>query len=784
MLAEDLDRIARCLFPDPHTVLGPHAEGAGAVVRVLRPGATAVRILGPGANVVSATRVHASGVFVAALPSLIGARDYRVEETRPDGTKLVGFDPYAFGPTLGDIDLHLFAEGKHRELHKRLGARVLEHEGVLGVAFAVWAPAALSVRVVGDFNDWRPEVGAMRRLSGGAWELFVPDAHDGSLYKFQVMTRRGPLDKSDPFGRAMELRPNTASRVVESRHVFEDAAWMEARATRKHASAPMSIYEVHLPSWRRPARPPGAADDELAPFPTYRELATELVDYVAELGFTHIELMPVLEHPYDGSWGYQVSGYFAPTARLGTPDDLRFFIDRCHQRNIGVILDWVPAHFPRDASALGRFDGTPLYEHWDPRRGEHRQWETFVFDWGRPEVKNFLLASALYWIEEFHIDGLRVDAVASMLYLDYGSSGPHDWEPNIHGGRENLEAVAFLRELNELVHTRCPGVLVTAEESTSWPGVTRPPYTGGLGFDLKWNMGWMHDTLDYFALDPIFRAFRHTMVTFSMMYAYSERYLLPLSHDEVVHLKRSLLGKMPGDDAARFSTLRSLYASMWAHPGRKLLFMGGEIAQETEWAFARELDWHVLEHPRHKGVQRLVRDLNRLYREHPAMHARDDHSDGYLWIDANDAPQSVLSFMRFEESRLRKRRTGRFVVVVASYTPVIRERYRIGVPRGGAYLEVLNTDATVYGGAGIGNLGRVVAEPVPSHGHPFSLVLTLPPLAVLYLVPEDAGEATPAEIEAEARELEEQRAKEAAATASDALESEPPPADSSPKQEP
>ncbi|NUP05853.1 MAG: 1,4-alpha-glucan branching protein GlgB [Polyangiaceae bacterium] len=775
MLDEDLDRIARCLHPDPHTILGPHDVGGAAFVTVLRPNAQRVRVKLAGGGVID-TESLGEGLFSASLPAL--HRDYEIETTRSDGVVTSTRDAYSFAPTLGDLDLHLFAEGKHLALHHKLGAHVCEVDGVAGTRFAVWAPAALSVRVIGDFNDWQPELAAMRKLAAGVWEIFLPGIGAGALYKFQVMTRRGPVEKSDPFGRAMELRPNTASRVYQSSYTFRDRAWIDSRIERAakpektngghvRRGLPITIYEVHLQSWkRRPLPPPvtreageGTEEAPTSRWLTYRELADELVDYVVEMGFTYIELLPILEHPYDGSWGYQVSGYFAPTARLGSPDDLRAFIDRCHERGVGVILDWVPAHFPRDSSALGRFDGTPLFEHWDPRRGEHRQWETFVFDWGRPEVKNFLIASALYWIEEFHIDGLRVDAVASMLYLDYGASHPGEWEPNQYGGRENLEAVAFLRALNDAVHEQFPGVILCAEESTAWPGVTRPTYTGGLGFDLKWNMGWMHDTLSYVACDPVFRAFHHTALTFGMMYAYSERFLLPLSHDEVVHLKRSLLEKVPGDPWQRRATLRSLFAYMWAHPGKKLLFMGGEIGQTTEWNFATELDWRLLEDEGHRGIQKVVKRINALYREHRAFWELDDDHRGFRWIDANDASQSVASFLRFPVSDLTSRPTGAFLVFVGNFTPVIRRGYRVGVPRNCDYLEVLNTDAAEYGGSNVGNLGRVQCEPVPSHGFEQSIVLTLPPLAVLYLIPADAGEATADEL---AEERKARAAKEAA----------------------
>jgi 1,4-alpha-glucan branching enzyme len=591
----------------------------------------------------------------------------------------------------------------------------------------------------------------MRRMGQGIWEIFLPGVGEGALYKYEILTPDGTIQmKSDPYANAMEIRPQTASKVVTRHYTFTDAAWMKARAESPVRSRPLSIYEVHLGSFMRVPRK--VAEGEPAPLPehslrwlTYRELAEKLVDYVAGLGFTHIELLPILEHPYDGSWGYQVSGYFAPTSRYGSPDDLRYFIDRCHERGLGVLLDWTPAHFPKDAFALGRFDGTPLYEHEDPRRGEHRQWDTFIFDYGKNEVKNFLISSALYWMEEFHVDGLRVDAVASMLYLDYCSEQPGDWLPNKHGGRENLEAVAFLRELCDAVHDKFPGTLLCAEESSTWPGVTRPTYLGGLGFDFKWNMGWMHDTLDYFALDPIHRAFHHRLITFGLMYAFSESFILPLSHDEVVHLKKSLISRMPGDRWKMHANLRAMFGLMWAHPGKKLLFMGGEIGQWKEWDFATELDWPLLKEPDHAGLQRLVGDLNRTYRKYQALWELDDHPAGFTWIDPNDAIQSVASFVRFpraagnsEEPAPRRLAKGIFVIMCGNFTPVPRYGYRLGVPRRCRYLEVINTDAKVYGGSGMGNLGVVAVEDVPAHGFPQSIVLTLPPLATLWLVPEES----------------------------------------------
>jgi 1,4-alpha-glucan branching enzyme len=757
---EDLDRIASVDHSDPHAVLGPHEEEGVLCVRAFRPDAREVRVVVEGGSPVPMERVHPNGVFEARLPGVGAVRPptagralrYQLEILDEAGVRLVD-DPYAFPPGLGELDLHLVAEGTHLEIYRHLGAHVREIDGVKGTSFAVWAPAAQRVSVAGDFTGWDGKLCAMRRMGNGIWEIFLPGVVEGALYKYEIKTLQGSIVlKADPYGQAMELRPNTASRVVSRKHEFKDAEWLAERATRDARRRPMAIYEVHLGSWRIKPLPEDEPAETLptgttAPDPakrwySYRELADTLVDYVAEMGFTHIELLPVMEHPFDGSWGYQVSGYFAPTSRYGSPDDFRYFVDKCHAKGIGVILDWTPAHFPKDAFALGRFDGSALYEHLDPRQGEHKHWNTFVFNYGRPEVKNFLIGNALYWIDEFHVDGLRVDAVASMLYLDYGASNPGEWVPNKFGGRENLEAVEFVRELNEHVHARFPGVIMAAEESTAWPGVTKPAYVGGLGFDFKWNMGWMHDTLGYFAFDPIHRAYHHNKLTFSIWYAWSERFLLPLSHDEVVHLKKSLLSKMPGDPWKMHANLRALYAYMWAHPGKKLVFMGGEIGQWREWRFEGELDWHLLEEPAHKGMQQLVRDMNRLYKQYPALHELDDEPTGFRWIDCNDAPHSVISFVRFPSFLSEKGPKGRIVnrgyhvVCVANLTPLPRYDYRIGVPRNCDYLEVLNTDASEYGGSGVGNYGRVKVEAVPHHGFPHSIVLNLPPLGVLWLAPE------------------------------------------------
>ena len=585
---------------------------------------------------------------------------------------------------------------------------------VAGVAFAVWAPSARAVSLIGDFNLWNGRVHPMRSLgASGVWELFVPGVRAGALYKFEVRGPDGALHtKADPLARAAELPPRTASIVEQARYEWADSEWLDRRAAGRPWDEPMSTYEVHLGSWR-----PGLG---------YVELAEQLAAYVVDLGFTHVELMPVMEHPYAPSWGYQVSGYYAPTSRFGTPDDFRAFVDLLHQAGVGVILDWVPAHFPRDEFALARFDGTALYEHADPRRSAHPDWGTLIFNYGRPEVRNFLVANALYWLDEFHVDGLRVDAVASMLYLDY-SRQAGEWEPNRHGGNEDLDAVAFLRELNEVVHRRVPGVIMAAEESTSFSGVSRPTSAGGLGFGFKWNMGWMHDTLAYFAHEPVHRSHHHHQLTFGLVYAFSENFVLPLSHDEVVHGKSSLVGKQPGDRWQQLANLRALYGHMWAHPGKKLLFMGGEFAQNDEWSHERGLDWHLLEWGEHRGVQALVRDLNRLYVGEPALWERDFDPSGFEWLELNDAAANVLAYLR------RSADGGRVLACVANLSPVVREGYRVGLPHGGRWVEALNTDATAYGGSGHGSGGAVEAAPVPWHGQPFSAVLTLPPLAVLWL---------------------------------------------------
>ncbi len=705
---------------DPHAVLGAHETDAGAVVRVRRPEAVGVSICLAGTTYEG--KHLDGGVFEIEVPEIPDVQtpvqvDY-------DALSVDLHDPYRFWPTLGEVDLHLIGEGRHERLWDVLGARPVTHQGIAGTAFAVWAPNARVVRVVGDWNTWDGRLHPMRSLgSSGVWELFVPEAEVGHRYRFEIVGADGALRlKSDPMANATEAPPANASVIAASSHTWGDDAWMSARRTSNPVNERLSVYEVHPGSWRRVPEEGGRSL-------TWAELATELADHVDRLGFTHVELMPVAEHPYTPSWGYQVTGYYAPTARHGSPDDFRAFVDTLHQRGIGVIVDWVPAHFPKDEWALGRFDGTALYEHADPRMGEHPDWGTYVFNFARNEVRNFLVANALYWLEEFHIDGLRVDAVASMLYLDY-SRGDGEWIPNEDGGRENLDAIRFLQETNTVVHGTFPGVHMIAEESTSWGGVSRPVHLGGLGFGQKWNMGWMHDTLEYFSTDPLYRMHHHGQLTFGFVYAWSENFVLPLSHDEVVHGKGSILGKLPGDEWQRMANLRALYGWMWSHPGKQLLFMGCEFGQRREWSEERSLDWHLLDDPLHAGAMRLVGDLNRLEAEHPALWQRDTEPAGFDWLDASDAQQSVLSFVR----------NGHDVdpvVCVANFTPAPRHGYRIGLPSAGRWTEILNTDAEAYGGSGVGN-GDVESEDVAWQGHDQSVVVTLPPLGVVWLAPASA----------------------------------------------
>ncbi len=705
---------------DPHHVLGAHPYRGGVVVRALKPGAETVTVI-PARGKPVLLGALGNGAFEGYLPRRTLPFRYVLEVAYPDGHTVTSADPYAFAPTLGELDLHLIGEGRHERLYECLGAHTRELDGVEGTAFAVWAPNARSLSVVGDFNGWDGRLHQMRSLgASGVWELFVPGVLAGARYKYELRGHdRGLRLKADPLAFAAEQPPATASVVERPDHQWADAGWLERRRRAHPHAEPMSIYEVHLGSWRR-----GLDGGRLS----YLELADALAAHVLELGFTHVELMPVMEHPFEGSWGYQVSGYYAPTARFGSPDGFRALVDRLHGAGVGVICDWVPAHFPRDEFALARFDGTALYEHDDPRRGEHPDWGTLVFNYGRPEVANFLRANALFWLETYHADGLRVDAVASMLYRDY-SREPGAWIPNPDGGNEDYEAVEFLRELNVVTHGHEPGVILAAEESTAWPGVSRPVDAGGLGFGFKWNLGWMHDTLDYLERDPVHRAHHHNQLSFGLLYAFNENFILPLSHDEVVHGKGSLLAKMPGDRWQQFANLRALYGHMWAHPGKKLLFMGGEFAQEREWDHEHSLDWHLLEQPEHRGVERLVRDLNAIYRAQPALWERDFDPSGFGWLEANDAAANVLAYARYG--------SGPPVVCIANFSPVVREGYRVGLPAGGHWRELLNTDAATYGGTNVGNGGGVHAVAEPWGGQPWSALLTLPPLAVLWLAPSD-----------------------------------------------
>lgn len=712
---DTLRAVASGAHHDPHGVLGAHLTPNGLVVRTLRPLADAVAVV--TATGTTAAAHEQDGIWVALLPDR-QVVDYRVEVTYGEHTSRVD-DPYRYLPTVQELDRHLIREGRHEQLWTVLGANVHRYPGALGevegTAFAVWAPNARAVRVVGDFNHWQGTTHAMRSLGdSGVWEIFVPGVTAGARYKFEVLGADGTWrQKADPLAKGTEVPPATASVVVESGFRWGDDAWLERRRSHDPHSGPMSIYEVHLGSWRQGL--------------SYRDLAAQLTEYVLEMGFTHVELLPVSEHPFGGSWGYQVSSYYAPTSRFGHPDDFRYLVDTLHRAGIGVILDWVPAHFPKDEWALARFDGTPLYEHPDPMRGEQPDWGTYVFNFGRNEVRNFLVANATYWLEEFHADGLRVDAVASMLYLDY-SREPGQWRPNAHGGRENLEAIAFLQEANATAYRRTPGVVMIAEESTAWPGVTTPTNGGGLGFGLKWNMGWMNDTLRYLAELPINRRYHHHEATFSLVYAFSEQFVLPISHDEVVHGKGSVMRKMPGDDWQQLAGVRALLGYQWSHPGKQLLFMGTEFAQGTEWAESRSLDWYLLDHAPHRGVQACVRDLNAFYRSHSAMWTLDHSPQGFEWIDANDADRNVLAYLRRDDR-------GGVVAVVVNFAGVPHENYRLALPEGGTWVEAINTDAEVYGGSGVGNLGRVQARPEPYHGRAFSATLRVPPLGVLYLVP-------------------------------------------------
>ncbi len=718
-----MESLVRGTHGDPFGFLGIHRQGREYVVRTFQPHARRVWVVdaATGEKRAELTRVMDEGLFVGPVGAERAA--YRLRLDFGDGVSTEIDDPYRFPPVLGELDMHLLAEGTHLRTYEKLGAHCVTLDGVAGVNFAVWAPNAKRVSVVGDFNDWDGRRHLMRlRFEAGIWELFIPGLGPGALYKYELLGPNGDLLplKSDPYGFFAEVPPKQASIVHDlRRYDWHDDEWMERRKHGDPREKPFSVYEVHLGSWRT------VPEDGNRPL-TYRELAHQLGDYVREMGFTHVELMPIHEHPFSGSWGYQPIGLFAPTSRFGSPDDFRYFVDQMHRKGIGVIIDWVAGHFPSDAHGLAQFDGTHLYEHADPRQGMHKDWNTLIYNFGRTEVCNFLYANALYWLDEYHIDGLRVDAVASMLYLDY-SRKEGEWIPNQYGGRENIEAIAFLRRMNTVVYGDQPGAVTIAEESTAWPMVSRPVYVGGLGFGFKWNMGWMHDTLEFISKEPIHRRYHHDKLTFGLLYAFHENFMLPLSHDEVVYGKRSILGRMPGDRWQRFANLRAYYGFMWTHPGKKLLFMGGEFGQENEWNYQISLDWHLLSDNMHAGVGRLIRDLNHLYRDVPALHQLDCEAEGFEWVDCCDRDNSVVSYIR------RGHDSRDVCVVVCNLTPVPRQGYRIGAPYGGWWREVLNTDAAAYGGSDVGNGGGLMAEDTEWHGQPYSLDMTLPPLATVIM---------------------------------------------------
>ncbi|MBM3846708.1 MAG: 1,4-alpha-glucan branching protein GlgB [Verrucomicrobia bacterium] len=725
----ELDSLAGVIHQSPHQLLGMHplGDGSGVVVRAFVPWASKVEAA-PAHDRKLPTfqlkKIHDAGIFegVAKGPKSVYAYDLVLTDS--EGRQHRQRDPYSFLPSLGETDIYLFSQGNERRIYDKLGAQLREYDGVKGTSFAVWAPNARRVSVVGSFNGWDGRCHAMRLLgSSGIWEIFIPNLGEGTLYKYEVHDARGRISlKTDPFGFLFELPPKTSSIVWNTRkHSWSDSAWLKARASKDLLRSPMSVYELHLGSWRKKN-----AFESLS----YREMAAPLRDYLLKMGFTHVELLPVAEHAFYPSWGYQVTGFFAPTSRYGTPDDFQYLVDELHQAGIGVLMDWVPAHFPRDEWALAQFDGTALFEHEDPRQGAHQDWGTLIFNFGRHEVRNFLTANALFWCDRYHIDGLRVDAVASMLYLDY-SRKEGEWVPNEHGGRENLQAVEFLKHFNHVVHTEAPGVATIAEESTAWPMVSRPPYLGGLGFSLKWNMGWMHDTLNYFKREPIHRQFHQNDLTFAMLYQGHENFVLPLSHDEVVHGKGSLIRRMPGDDWQRFANLRTLLGYQWLFPGKKLLFMGGEFGQSNEWNANAELDWSLLQAgPYHAGVQEFVRQLNHLYQREPALWETDFDPEGFFWVDCTDHANSVLSFVRQTKDHRSR------LLVVLNLTPVLRTGYRVGVPEPGRWLELCNSDAAGVGGSNQGNLGGANATGPACHGHSQSLELTLPPLSILVFAPE------------------------------------------------
>lgn len=724
-LSNDLLRIVSATHHDPFEVLGKHplaipTTNANTIVRVFLPGARNASVVLDDGQLQALTRIEGTDFFEWYGLSIQLKSHYKIHWTDRHNNSHTEYDPYCFAPQLGELDMHLFNEGQHWNIYEVLGAHPHQVDGVDGILFATWAPSAERVSVIGDFNSWDGRHHPMRVRGGsGLWEIFIPGLAVGSFYKYEIRNRstHSVFEKADPYGQAFELRPKTSSIVTaKTTYKWKDNDWMTKRSQWDWQHSPFSVYEVHLASWRK-------ADGNQ--FLSYRELAHQLADYVNMMGFTHIEILPVTEHPFDDSWGYQTTGYYAPTSRFGTPDDFRYFVDYLHQHNIGIILDWVPAHFPKDAHALARFDGSALYEHEDPRLGEHRDWGTLIYNYGRNEVRNFLLANALFWLKEFHIDGLRVDAVASMLHLDY-SRNHGEWIPNIYGGNENLEAMAFLSQLNVLCHGQHPGAIIIAEESTAWPQVTRPTWVGGLGFSMKWNMGWMHDTLEYMSKDPIYRKYQHNQLTFGMMYAFTENFQLPFSHDEVVHGKGSMLRKMPGDIWQKFANLRLLYTYLYTYPGTKLLFMGSEFGQWDEWAHKKSLDWHLLgEGEFHSGLQLLVKDLNKLYTSTPSLYEHSFHHEGFEWVDCNDSTHSVISY-------LRKGSDGSTLVVL-NFTPTPREHYRLGVPNAGTFKEIFNSDSAYYSGSNMGNGAEISTSPISHMGHAQSIELTLPPLGAIIL---------------------------------------------------
>lgn len=716
---------------DPFILLGMHETKSGVkksiVVRAFLPEAHEAWVIDVGKKMQhKMDKIHEAGIFEKKFADRNKVFKYKLKLKTYDKKISEFYDPYSFLPVLTDFDLYLIGEGSHYKKYEKLGAHIMSVNGIKGVHFAVWAPNAKRVSIVGDFNNWDGRRHQMRILgSSGIWELFIPGLGEGLIYKFEIKSKSNDIFlKADPYAFYFEQRPKSASIVYDiNNYKWNDKEWLTTRSSKNWMESPVSIYEVHLGSWMR-------IPEEENRFLTYRELSEKLIPYVKEMGYTHIELLPITEHPLDASWGYQTLGYFAPTSRYGTPDDFMYFVDKCHQSGIGVILDWVPAHFPKDAHGLGYFDGTCLYEHEDPRLGEHRDWGTLIFNYGRNEVRNFLITNALFWLEKYHLDGLRVDAVASMIYLDY-SRKEGEWIPNMFGGRENLEAIDFLQRFNEIVHEEHPGILTIAEESTAWPGVTRMTYLGGLGFSLKWNMGWMHDMLEYFSKEPVHRKYHHNNLTFSLLYAFTENFMLVLSHDEVVHGKAALLSKMPGDMWQKFANLRALYGFMYGHPGKKLLFMGGEFGQWDEWNFDRSLDWHLLQYEPHKKLQKYVKDLNSLYRSEQSLSEIDFNYQGFEWIDFHDSDHSIISFLR------KAKRHDDFLMFVCNFTPVPRYNYRVGVPRSGVYCEILNSDSHEYWGSDIRNPENIYAENIPWHGKPFSINVTLPPLSVLVLKPKN-----------------------------------------------